>query len=193
MKFMKLRWLIAICTVVIVALFVACSLDQKVTAPVKTQEQDQSLAAAQAKAEMYESMIARMDKYVTTNKDGTYVLDYQGFSNAEGKSMTADEAKVAEDLNKGIPIVNEQVLQEGKNPGSTALGVSCWNYWWGRRCCYWGSSAEQAIQWLSDFGMLPVLGWVGQGWSSWANHLYIARGGFCTNMCWTGVCWMTAP
>jgi hypothetical protein len=155
-------------------------------------EPEQPFAKEEAKAALYESWIAQMDPYVSQAKDGQYVFDEVGF-NATHTLIAGTDLAAVQELTQGIPIVNAQMLQEAKNPGSTALGQACWYFWWGHKCCYWGANAQRAIGWLRYFGTLPAIGFVGKFWEQVANNIYLAHGGFCTNMNWLGTCWMSTP
>lgn len=156
-----------------------------------------SLAMMMEYSRVMEATIAKMDKYVTTNNDGTYSIDYQGFLRAEGKNLKANERQAAEDLNKGIPIVNEQILQERRSPGSTALGSACWIYWWGKRCCYWGTTAAQLANALQGGGVasiwFPYFGAVSAAVGTILQSCYLSWGGYCLNMGWGGLFWITRP
>ncbi|MDD5039606.1 MAG: hypothetical protein PHY34_00480 [Patescibacteria group bacterium] len=147
-----------------------------------------SLALMLEQYKVVENTIAKMDRFVTINDDGTYTLDFQGFLSAEGKNLTSGEMNAANGLKDGIPIVNSLILQEQRKPGSTALGSACWRYWWGIRCCFWGSTASQIANGL-QIGTItvlwfPLVGAVSGFTGSVLQACYNAWGGFCVNVSW---------
>lgn len=175
-------------------MFVGCS--EQPTEPTENQSQvqDPAIAEAERQSKLFESMIAKMDPYVTTNSDGTYSIDYQAFQSAN--QLTGDEMKVADELNKGITIINAQVIQERKEPQSTALGSACWNYWWGQRCCFWGNDAIWYAAAISAGSAIPVFGWGFSILGPLAGALTAQYGGFCLNKTWPwmpAAIWLTKP
>ncbi len=157
---------------------VGCS--QKPTEPMKDQEpvQDPAIVAAEQQAKLYEAVIAKMDKYVTTNADGTFNSDYQGFLSAN--QLTGDEMKVADELNKGILVVNQKIL-EMANTGAVAK-VWFQRYWWGYKECYSELSAEYMLD-----GMLLTI--YGLAIYPSAKYLYYHFGYFCIYHTWIGGVW----
>lgn len=166
---------------------------KKVTDPAPTPKNDfQSL---EANAQLHETWIERMDPYVSQNKDGTYAFDSTGFAATYSSLSDADQTVVSSFI-ESIPVVNAKILNGELN--NMECGGACWYYWWGERCCYWGSTAYVAIGILQAGGLLA--GFIGgiyfiamAQWASWLNDHY---GGFCLNITWAcgPVCaWLTHP
>ncbi|KKW13448.1 MAG: hypothetical protein UY52_C0044G0008 [Parcubacteria group bacterium GW2011_GWC2_49_9] len=159
---------------------------------------------------LYESWIARMDPFVTTESNGTYTLDWNGFLASiqpdhgavakyfAGIGLLSDDAKIIEELKGSIPIANAEILQANAKRSNEALqpevAGACWTYWWGRRCCYWGAEGWRIVTLLEAGAFLPapfnvIIGGLG---------LYLAYymsvyNGFCLNASWVGGQWVTRP
>ena len=198
--------ILAIVVLLNATLWIGCGGETSVNTPV-TQETVQppgtEFSAQEAQAQRYENWIAKMDPYVTTNPDGTYTLDFDGFISSirttnpkvasyfTAAGVSSEDAKVIETLKNGIPLANAEILQPSAK-GSVdvmlpdAAGSACWQYWWGKRCCYWGSTAQQIANYLLFGGsisiFIPILAGV-SGISGALLQLYVtAYGGFCVNM-----------
>jgi len=143
-------------------------------------------------SESYQIMIESMDPFVVKNNNGTYKFDSVGFNQAN-QVLTSDNTEVYSKLTKSIPIINKQILEERKSPGSTALGAYCNWYWWGKKCCYTGSTAQYYIMVMTMGGPIPVFGWGLATYAAWAGYLTAVYGGFCFNGIWGGGVWLTAP
>jgi len=165
----------------------ACS-QKKATEPTPTPENDfQSL---EADAQRRQDWIDRMDPFVSQNKDSTFSLDWAGFI-AQYSSLSEADQAVVNEFAEGIPVVNAMVLNGELD--NMSCGYACWWYWWGQRCCYWGSTGVWAVALLCAGSALPVIGWGFIIFCSWATALQTIHGGFCANRSWVGGIWLTAP
>ncbi|MFH1236107.1 MAG: hypothetical protein V1685_04190 [Parcubacteria group bacterium] len=166
---------------------------------------DREFHAMEARAAIYELWIARMDPYVTTNSDGTYTLDWDGFLASlqtedhavakyfAGAGVISNDAKIIEGLRDGIAIANADLLQPNAKRSSDAMlpeaaGSACWRYWWGVRCCYWGTTAQQIVDSFVLGGAawfwIPLIGAVGSLSAAALQKYVTAYGGFCVNVPW---------
>jgi len=164
---------------------------------------ESDLKAMEADAELRETWIARIEPYVSENSDGTYNLDETAFQNYlhesfpdlashfSGNGLSSDASRVIEELTGSIPVVNKMILNGELD--DLICGHACWNYWWGRRCCYWGSDAHYMIFIFTIGGIVPPLTYAYIPFAAWAQYLTSVYGGFCTNMTWIGGGWLTAP
>lgn len=189
--------------VAIAILFNSCSRDKEITAPEQPKDE---FASFKAKAQVYQDWIECMEPYVIKNTDGTFSLEWDKFLGSikvsypevaryfQGNGSPSDETKVIEELKNGIPLANEELLKGGAfGKVCDTQGYACWTYWWGRRCCFWGSTAVWAVAVLTAGGSLPVVGWGFNIYAAWAAALTALYNGFCANRSWVGGCWLTAP
>lgn len=158
-------------------------------------ESENNFQSLEANAQLHETWIQRMDPYVSQNTNGTYAFDSTGFATAYSSLSDADQTVVTGFI-ESIPVVNAKIVS-GELDNMTC-GSACWNYWWGRRCCYWGSTAYVAIGIMQVGGLLA--GFVGGVYfiamAMWATYLNDNYGGFCLNITWAcgPVCsWLTRP
>jgi len=189
--------------------------EEKPVSSVQTQESDTEFSKLEARAQLYENWIAEMDPFVTTNSDGTYSLDWDSFINYirstnpkvaiyfTAAGVASEDAKVIEELKNGIPIANLEILQFNAKRSSDAMqpeaaGQACWWYWWGKRCCYWGSTGWTIVNAL-QFGaaggaiILPLIGFVTAGMAWLFQQYMINYNGFCLNQSYIGGQWVTRP
>jgi hypothetical protein len=155
-------------------------------------------------AGLYESWIHTLEPFVTQNKDGTFALDWDKCLSQiavadprlagilrEGRDLN-DEARIILELRDGIPKCNEAILASGSGE-STALGSWCNYYWWGRKCCYTGSTAYNYIMYASWGSIVPPAGLILGPFVKAATYLTDRYGGFCINQTYVGGVWLTAP
>jgi hypothetical protein len=179
--------------------------EKKVINPTPTPEND--IQSLEAKAQVLQDWINRMDQFVTQNSDGTYTLDravflgtiqashhdvYEYFT-ANGQKTT--DAEIVEQFINVISITNAEILK-GEND-EVICGSACWHYWWGYRCCYWGNEAHYAIAAMSFGGisgpLWPIRLLLG-AYAIWAQLVHDNHDGFCINWCPIGnTIWITAP
>lgn len=167
----------------------------------------------EATADLYTYWIEQMDPYVSEQADGTYLLDWDGFyrsiaaSNPEevryfavGGQPTKDATVIAE-LRDGIPIANAAILAakvaspQSAEETAEVLGSHCWNYWWGRRCCYWGNTGWVVAGIINAGGSIPPWGWLLWPWRFFINYYMAVYSGFCANSSWAwpSAIWITRP
>lgn len=188
--------------------FIGCDQGTKQT-PVSVDDNTGDEQIAQ-NADRYEAWIAQMDPYVSEQKDGTYVLQWDEFCAAvrsdnpqlyeeitQGNPSGNADAAVILELRDGVPVANETILAI-RSGASAASEQACWNYWWGRRCCIWGNTARYFASSLSAFStVFRYLPWI----SSFIIAAYFSTvvaytniyGGFCVNGSWIGGFWITHP
>jgi len=171
--------------------------EQKTTQP---EESTEDFTAFEQAAERYEHWIAMMDPFVLQTEDGTYIFDQDGFLGSLGTDQSeivrrlalSDEdnpdSKVILELMESISVGNEQIRSE-----KAALGHACWNYWWGRRCCYWGTTGWQIVAWMAAGAAFPPWGYALTPFAAWAGYFMQVYNGFCANGTWVGGMWLTAP
>ncbi len=140
-------------------------------------------------AVLYEQWIERMDPYVAQTASGEYVFDEAAFS-AQYTSLQADEKKVYQELKDGLVKVNAEIGKHNSGE-QIALGSWCGYYWWGKRCCYWGSEAHYWVMVMAMGGTVPGIGWGLAIYAAWAEYHISTSGGFCFNRTWAGGVWIT--
>ncbi len=144
-------------------------------------------------SQTYENMIEAMDPYVTENTDGTYKFDSESYM-AKYPKLEVDVQATYDELTKGIPIVNQEILAEKRTGVSSALGSACWYYWWGKRCCYWGDTGWKIVSLLNAGAFLPPpFNYVVGGLGIYLAYYMSVYGGFCLNQSWVGGQWVTRP
>src|SRR3990170_3119652 len=91
-------------------LFVGCNNESPTNAIRTPGVTDQNFQTEESRAALYESWIARMDPFVTTESNGTYTLDWNGFLASiqpdhgavakyfAGIGLLSDDAKIIEEL-----------------------------------------------------------------------------------------------
>jgi hypothetical protein len=134
-------------------------------------------------------MIAKMDPYVTTDSDRAYTLDYASFLKNEGTHLSFEERKIAENLSQCVPIANANITEMRRSPQPAALAAYYSVSWWGVKCCFTGTTAQQIASVVSAGGVVtfqvPVLGAV-ISLGGISLQMYInAWGGYCFNVPWT--------
>lgn len=167
-------------------------------------DSDPQITQARETAERYERWIAAMDPYVRTLSDGTFSLDWERFNSdlslsdpSMAKAIETDQIdsldeEVIRSLHAGVAVANDSLRATPQGLMETE-GRACWNYWWGRRCCYWGSDAHSVVLLLTLGGLLPGIGWGFTAFAAWAQYLTSVHGGFCANQSWIYGAWLTAP
>ena len=175
-----------------------------VTSPTDNPTND-DFSQDEAAAARMQTWIDQMDPFVSQASDGSYSLDWQGFlrsisgTHPEGIRYLAaggqpsEDAKVIQQLKDGIPMANAALQQNGSEKAASPQGWACWTYWWGRRCCYWGSTGWWIVDRMHNGDSIPPWGWLINPYSQWAEGLMRSYNGFCANGSWAGGIWLTAP
>lgn len=179
----KVIVVVMICTIMHPLFLTGCS-----ESPIDAQGNTPALVEQQVTPQ--ERWIAAMDPFVTENADGIYVFDEDAFNDMYGELVDSDLVVVTE-LKASIPVANQQIKHRTLNP--EAAGSACWWYWWGQRCCYWGSEGRSMVKWLQIGGLIPLYGTLSGLYGILADDMMNKYGGFCLNRSYAGGVWLTRP
>lgn len=159
-------------------------------------------------AEQYEYWIGLMEPFVQPLADGTYQLGWERFLESirsshpavvafyAGAGKTDADTELVSRLRQSLDEGNRRILEAAKNGTVDELmGSACWNYWWGRRCCFWGREAIGIMIAVNAGTSVPVYGWTLIPYAvaiSWNVAVY---NGFCLNSSWAWPSgfWITRP
>jgi len=179
---------------------VSCDRDKTPVSPVKEKNESEEIQAKveqmQKDYEFFMAVVDKVEPYVTTNKDHTWTVDWEGFE-AANSDLTAKEAKIVSNLKKGLPLANKAVSEALKAP---AQEESVWTnyYWWGKKTCFTGTQALDYAYWFDTltyggfyFGGIPGL--ILKGYAGVCKWLAQGCGGYCFNQSWFGGIWVTCP
>ena len=179
---------------------VSCDRTETPVAPASQEPTETELEAQLAEMERYNAqffgLVDRVEPYVTTNKDQTWSVDWEGFT-AANPNLTAEEAEILVSLKEGLPLANAAVSEALKAPADVQAYWTNY-YWWGKRECYTGSSADWAIYLLriGSYTMVlwsRILGFTTSSMVAFLSYLKSQCGGFCLYTTWWGAAWVTCP
>jgi hypothetical protein len=147
-----------------------------------------------------------MDPYVTENKDGTFSLKWDKFIGSiqgtypevtkyfQGKGQPSDQTKIIEELKNCIPLANEELLKSGSFGKRCAEQSSaCWWFWWGVKCCYWGTEGYVVTCAISAGSVAPwpvnIIFW---GLGTYAQTIWYRYQHICLGRTWVGGFWISS-
>ena len=161
------------------------------------------------RASRYEAWIARMTPFMKEDEDGTWTFDEVGFFGSlspersrldpTAAGLTADDRAVIDDLRNSLSTGNEMRRDGVVDGARSALrpeGSSTSWHWWGRRVCYWGSTADYMVAHLTMaafvFYFYPPAAAVLGAYAWWADFLNrnCPAGGFSVSCTWNGYLWL---
>lgn len=179
---------------------VSCDRTETSVTPVIKEEPAQTnyevtLAEMQKFNDEFFAIVDRVEPYITTNKDQTYTVDWEGFE-AANPNLNTDQVKLVGNLKLGIPIANAAIFAAAKAPAEEQARWTKY-YWWGKRECYTGYDAIVMASMMQSGAAISSFYWIAsaifQAYAGWAWGLYSGCGGFCFNASWVGGVWLTCP
>jgi len=163
--------------------------------------QDEDFVSQLEEIQLYMSWVDKVEPYVTRHQDMTYSVDWSGFyTSIDKNNLTGQDKKILDDLEKSVPIANENILNSGNKaiPNSTQSIYEVW-YWWGKKLCFTGDDAIYGSTGFANAGWvinkLGVPGVVLGAYIGWAQILTYQCGGFCLVSSWLypATVWVYCP
>jgi hypothetical protein len=175
-----MKKLLLVLLAILVASTLSCGRKDHVTAPLTPTTSDYS--ALEVQGQLYQQWIERMDPFVSMNKDGTYRFDATGFQKQYGRmvQLNPSNREIVNTLKAAIPFANADMKSEAAN---TCAGSTCWSWWWGKKCCYWGDTAQWLVAAVSvGAAVVPVIGKVASVYAAVMGGYLATHGRFCLKM-----------
>jgi len=164
--------------------------------PVEVANQESSNTEMEVKQQEMEeynaqffALVEKIEPYVTTNKNGTWTIDWQSFDKSNS-NLSAKENSLLSELKIGLSLANETVLEPPKAPNES---LSYWvnYYWWGRKACFTGREAYIATSLFTTGSGVAGFNPINLGLAFLAEYYRDTYGGFCLYQTWVGGVWMT--